>query len=34
MPKIKDNSIYFNDEEAKEYKAKLDTIASIPELIQ
>ena len=34
MPKIKDNSIYFNDEEVKEYKAKLDTIASIPELIQ
>jgi len=34
MPKIKGNSIYFNDEEVKEYKAKLDTIASIPELIQ
>ena len=34
MPKIKGTSIYFNDKEAKEYKAKLDTIASIPELIQ
>ena len=34
MPKIKGNSIYFNDEEIKEYKAKLDTIASIPGLIQ
>ena len=34
MPKIKGNSIYFNDEEVKEYEAKLDTIASIPELIQ
>ena len=34
MPKIKGTSIYFNDEEVKEYRAKLDTIASIPELIQ
>lgn len=34
MPKIKYNSIYFNDEEVKEYEAKLSTIASIPELVQ